>query len=666
MALTGATDAEVFHLLARTAQTQLAVDRGAAIHLLNADQTRIRVVASSGLPEHYAAAIESLEITPTLDVNRLPLNEFQVVDLSDAASRNLTPDALALAKERDAYCYWSHPIQFEEGHVFGSLVLYHREPCAPSADVRNALAVLSNTAALILERTLQAGRRKHTEEALSQREAQFAALLEQAPLGVFIIDARFRLSDLNSTAAGLLGAREAVMGRDLEALLNTLWSAANAQSIVQAFRSTLATGVPYVASEWVERRADTGVLESYDWRVHRIPLPNGGSGLVCYFRDISSHVENRLRLEKADRQKNEFLAMLAHELRNPLAPIRNAGEILARTTQQGELAKKATDILQRQVTHLTRLVDDLLDVSRITQGRIELQRHVVQLAEIVAQAVETVDPLLKERNHYISVQTTNGIRVHGDPARLLQSIVNVLTNAAKYTDMGGQIRVEVFRADAMAKVTISDNGYGISPDMLDTIFELFVQSQRTLDRAQGGLGIGLSVVRRLIEMHGGTVTAFSPGLGKGSTFEISLPLATASEELPIEDQMVRSKPLRVLVVDDNEDAARSLGLLLEMEGHQVDLAFSAHAALSLIEAAVPEVVLLDIGLPEVNGFEVASRIRSQTGTANVRVIALTGYGQEEDKKRAWEVGFDGYLVKPVDLMDVRQAFVSTPYRYPQR
>jgi CheY-like chemotaxis protein/nitrogen-specific signal transduction histidine kinase len=390
-----------------------------------------------------------------------------------------------------------------------------------------------------------------------------------------------------------------------------------------------------------------------------MPLPDGRPGVVCYFRDISAHVMARTRLEAADRQKNEFLAMLAHELRNPLAPIRNASELLSRSLPATPRGQAVVDMLKRQVSVLVRLVDDLLDVSRITQGRIVLKRRAVLLAEIIAHAMETVEPLIEEKQHEISVVSHRPLRVHADSTRLVQCVVNILTNAAKYTQPHGVIRVETAEEAAEAVLTIADNGPGISSDLLPHIFDLFVQSERTLDRSQGGLGIGLSLVKRLIEMHGGRISARSPGPGEGSIFEIRLPLSQHAIETSGESS-VAMPAARILVVDDNADAADSLGSLLQLEGHTVAVTYSSADALAKLAEFKPDTVLLDIGLPEIDGYEIARRIKALPDYRGVRLIALTGYGQAEDRLRAKASGFDDHLVKPVEFSALQRVLAAHP------
>jgi signal transduction histidine kinase/ActR/RegA family two-component response regulator len=352
-------------------------------------------------------------------------------------------------------------------------------------------------------------------------------------------------------------------------------------------------------------------------------------------------------LRDTNRRKDEFLAMLAHELRNPLAPIQTASEVLARQVPDPKL-QKVVALVKRQVTHLTRLVDDLLDMSRITEGRIELRRAPLDLAAVVAQARETAEPLMREKDHRFLVPSfADPLYVYGDHARLVQSLANILTNAAKYTDPGGEIRLSLEQQADEAVIKVTDNGVGISAELLPRLFDLFVQGDRSLDRSQGGLGIGLSVVKRLIDMHGGRVGAHSDGPGRGSTFEIRLPLIEAPLQVRSAKEAHKFPGRRILVVDDNEDAANSLAVILELEGHSVDIVYTAKDALEHAQASSPEVILLDVGLPEMSGYEVATRLRPKL--LATQIVALTGYGHAEDIRRASAAGFDAHVVKPVDF-----------------
>jgi signal transduction histidine kinase len=373
-------------------------------------------------------------------------------------------------------------------------------------------------------------------------------------------------------------------------------------------------------------------------------------------------VEEALR--DVNQRKDEFLAMLGHELRNPLAPIRSAVEILRMHAVGHPEIEWAGAVIDRQTRHLARLVDDLLDVSRIVRGQIVLHRVDIDLAEIVKHGVETSRPLIKSRNHRLHVQLPPApVCLHGDLTRLAQVLANLLNNAAKYTDEGGQIWLGGSLEAGQAVLRVRDTGAGIAPSLLPRVFELFAQAERTLDRSQGGLGIGLTLVKLLIEMHGGTVEARSAGLGQGAEFIVRLPLADASSAVldtsasagPSNETATIAQPqgrlagaMRIMVVDDNVDAADSIALLLSLEGYETHSVHSARAALDTAASIKPDVVLLDIGLPEMDGYDVARRLRRLAHGVPVIIIALTGYGQPADRDRASQAGFDEFLVKPVE------------------
>ena len=370
-------------------------------------------------------------------------------------------------------------------------------------------------------------------------------------------------------------------------------------------------------------------------------------------------------LLEADRLKDEFLAMLAHELRNPLAPIFNAVQILQQDPTGNPLVQKARSIVERQARHMARLVDDLLDVSRITAGKIELRRDRVDLAVIVERAVETARPLIDSRSHALDVSLpSDGVWLDADQARLVQVVGNLLTNAAKYTEPGGKVWVSARRAGDWAEVVVRDNGVGMAPSLLPRVFDLFVQADRAADRSEGGLGVGLTLVRRLAELHGGTASAASDGPGRGSVFTIRLPITYASGPSGAAataagvTQGRPLKPLKVLVVEDNRDAADSLAMLLELDGHEVRVASDGPAALTAVETYTPDVVLCDVGLPGMGGPEVAARLREVPGLGGVPVIALSGYSRGETARRYPGAAFDHHLVKPVAPDDLRSLLAT--------
>lgn len=400
------------------------------------------------------------------------------------------------------------------------------------------------------------------------------------------------------------------------------------------------------------RRDGARLIVSSRWALDRDPYRRPVAILETN-TDITAHKMVEETLREADRRKDEFLATLAHELRNPLAPIRTGLQVLNRT-RDPESARRTQEIMERQIDHMVRLIDDLLDVSRITSGKVTLQRERVSLQDVVEAGVDAARPLIESARHELTLDLPEQpVWLDADPARLAQVVSNLLTNSAKYTPTGGQITLSARRDGEEAVLAVSDTGLGIPPDMLGRIFEMFTQVNRTLDRAQGGLGIGLALARQLVQMHGGTIAVESPGPGQGSTFTVRLPAAVQAPPPPPEPvHPAGTTPLRVLVVDDNMDAAESLAMLLELEGHETRTAFSGLDALSAAASFAPHLVFLDIGMPRMSGYEVATRFRADPALAPAVLVALTGWGSQDDKHRAKEAGFDFHLTKPVDAAAV--------------
>jgi signal transduction histidine kinase/CheY-like chemotaxis protein len=425
------------------------------------------------------------------------------------------------------------------------------------------------------------------------------------------------------------------------------------------------------------------VLTAADGAEHRIDVhldpvraENGKvSGSVVVLEESGDHeladAELRRRSDEllaADRRKDQFLAMLAHELRNPLAPIRNAVELMRQVESDDPAFQPSREMVERQVKHLARLVDDLLDVSRLTQGSIRLRKEMVDLGAVVERAVDATHSLIEGRSHTLSLSLPEPpLRLEADAARLEQVVANLLDNSAKYTMPGGHIWLSVERQGEEALIRVRDNGIGVPPDVLGRVFEPFVQSDGSLARSEGGLGIGLTLVRSLTEMHGGTVEAHSPGLGQGSEFVVHLPVRAAAalpEPPPPRETspFTPARPVRVLVVEDNLDAAESLATLLRLWGHEVRVVHDGLDALDEARAYRPEVVLLDIGLPGLDGYQVAERLRSEVGLDHALLVAMTGYGQPEDRRRSREAGIHHHFVKPVEPFVLRNllAEVASP------
>jgi len=631
--------------------------------------------------------------------------------------------------------------------------------------------------------------RKHAEEQLRAAYDSFRHLVEHSPFGVYAVDADFRLVQVSAGAQKVFENVRPLLGRDFAEVLRIVWSEPFASEANAIFRQVLESGEPYHARSTVQQRQDIAAVESYDWKVERITLPDGRPGAVSHFYDLSERLryeallresETRMRLatevsavgiwewnvvtdavrwdaqmfrlygiaptsdgfvqytdwsgavlpedlpeterilqdtvrrgaqsrrqfrvrrrddgavrhiegvetvranaqgeaewvvgtnldvterktaeiqlrqlaadlSEADRHKDEFLATLAHELRNPLAPIRNGLELMKMTGLQAAAVEQTRTMMDRQLTHMVRLIDDLMDVSRITRGNLILRKEHVPLAAVVNSAVEAIRPLIERMGQELTVTLPQQpLMVDADMTRLAQVFLNLLNNAAKYSDGGSHIQLNVERQGSDVVVTVKDTGIGIAADQLPRIFQMFTQVDRSLEMSQGGLGIGLTLVNRLVEMHGGRVEAMSEGPGKGSEFVVRLPIVVEASK-PQEsggaaEHSVRSL-FRILVVDDNRDGADSLSEVLKMMGNDTRTAYDGQAGVDAAGEFRPDVILLDIGLPKLNGYEACRRIREQAGGNGVVLIAVTGWGQDDDRRRSRVAGFDHHMVKPVD------------------
>ena len=502
--------------------------------------------------------------------------------------------------------------------------------------------------------------RMKKEVQLRESENRFRRLFETAKDGILILDfATGQITEANPFISELLGySTEELLGK-------RLWQIGLAQDIEAsqtAFRQLQEQG--YIRYANLPLQASDGRIVEVEF-VSNVYNVDHQAVIQCNIRDITERqqlLRARAQAEASTdlhRRKDEFLAMLSHELRNPLAAIVSAVHVLDLQEHEHPLQAKATGIIKRQVGHLTVLVNDLLEVSRVLSGRIQLHQEDVDLRAIVQRALETVRPSIDERDHEVSISLPiDPMLVHADSIRLEEVIVNLLNNAAKYTPQGGHIWLGLQKDQDDALLSVKDTGLGIDRELLPRVFDLFTQAQRSLDRSQAGLGVGLTVVRKLVEMHGGTVEAQSEGLGQGSEFIVRLPLLTSTAPRPeaVSDERAKRSETsgRVLVVDDNSDAADSVAILLAGAGHEVRVAYSGNSALELAVDYRPDVVLLDIGLPEMDGYEVARRLRQQVEINHTKLIALTGYGLETDRQRSKEAGFDYHLVKPVDLGTLQQ------------
>ncbi|MGZ8245483.1 PAS domain S-box protein [Methylomagnum sp.] len=492
--------------------------------------------------------------------------------------------------------------------------------------------------------------RKQTEEALRASEERFRAVFENAGIGIAIADREGRFQQCNPAYCELLGYTEEEFRQiTFPDLLHPDDRAAN----LAENRRLQDEELPSFEIENRYLRKDGGTV----WVRKFVSLLRDAAGkpshLVALITDVTEQRRMAEALREADQRKDEFLATLAHELRNPLAPISNALHLLHQSSAKEPATERLHAMMRRQVGHLVRLVDDLLEVSRISRGKIELRKERVDLAAVLGHALETSQPLIKAAGHQLSVALPpEPICLDADPVRLAQVFANLLNNAAKYTEPGGRIQITAERQGGVAVVSIRDSGVGIPVEMLPRVFDLFAQVDRSLGRAQGGLGIGLALVRNLVEMHGGRVEAHSEGMGRGAEFKVRLPLAATRPLAADGPQTPAVEPgpsRRLLVVDDNRDAADSLALLLDALDYDVRVAYDGSTALDILGAFKPAVVLLDIGMPGMDGYETARRVRRHPAGQDVTLIALTGWGQEEDRRRTQAAGFDHHLVKPVDI-----------------
>ena len=494
---------------------------------------------------------------------------------------------------------------------------------------------------------------------------QLADIFRQAPAAIAILRGPEHVYEHANPAYRALVGDRAVIGLPIRAALPELAG----QGIYELLDRVYTTGDPHVGKALkVMVVRDSGMLEEcfFDFVYEPMRDTTGRiDGIAVVAFDVTDLVRARREAELANRTKDEFLAMLGHELRNPLAPMRTALQLMR--LRGGNALERERTVIERQTQHLVRLVDDLLDVSRIARGKIDLRREHVDLADAVAKAIEMASPLLEERQHDLSIDVPRGLELDADPARLAQVIANLLTNAAKYTESGGRVWIRAARESQWIIVSVRDSGIGISPEMVSHVFDMFAQERQALDRTQGGLGLGLTIVRNLVTLHGGTVEVRSEGRGRGSEFIVKLPgmnaaSAPSAASSPAGVRRHATAGVRVLIVDDNVDAAEMFADFVQSLGYDVRTVHDGPAALRVVEEFVPTVALLDIGLPVMDGYELAARLRA-LAPDHLKLVAVTGYGQEADRGRAKAAGFHAHLVKPVDLdalADLLVELAATP------
>jgi PAS domain S-box-containing protein len=548
--------------------------------------------------------------------------------------------------------YWSivsSPVLSEAGEM---LVIVHRiEDVTDLVRANKALQLDAKSIRHEALRELEAANRLNAS--VREREEHLRAVVETTPECVKIVAADGTLLQMNASGLSMIEAdsAEQVIGCNVYDII-----APEYRERYRAFNELICGGekaafeFDIVGLKGTRRHMAT----------HAVPLTLQGGERVhlALTRDVTARRRTEEALRESERRKDEFIATLSHELRNPLAPLRNALYLLRNSAPEDARASFARQIMERQVNHLVRLVDDLLEMSRISRGVFELRRERVELQGILQHAIETSEPVLKEFEHHFALELpAQPLWVEGDAVRLTQVFSNLLNNAARFTERGGSISLRAQQCNGQAVVSVRDNGRGFGPEAAQAMFEMFSRSDRST-----GLGIGLALARRLVEMHGGSIRGHSDGENCGAEFVVRLPVASAPAEVRVASiaRVERDGELRcrVLVADDNRDAAESLGALLEMLGSEVALAYDGVQAVEAARSFKPDVALLDIGMPELDGYAAARRIRSESGARPVKIVALTGWGQDEDRRRAREAGFDEHLVKPAELDALRALLAS--------
>jgi PAS domain S-box-containing protein len=564
-----------------------------------------------------------------------------------------------IAAQEGLHAAFGFPIRLG-ADIHGVIEFFSSQIYQPDEDLLRTMSTIGIQIGQFIER-------RQGDEEVRRSEARKAAVLESALDAIITIDHAGVIVEFNPAAEKMFRwARKEAIGKPL---VDLIIPPSLKEQHCRGMANYLATGDGPALNKRLELHAlrSDGTEFPVELAVSRISF-SGPPMFTGYIRDITERkrLEDELRaraeqLTEADHRKNEFLATLAHELRNPLAPIRNGLQILRLGQRDPEIMEQVRDMMDRQLAQMVRLVDDLLDLSRVSRGTIELQKERIELAKVVQQAVETSLPLIEQAGHHLTIDMPrSAIYIDADLTRMAQVFSNILNNAAKYTESSGKIHLTVQQQDGEAIVSVKDNGIGIPANMLPNVFDMFTQVDRNLERSQGGLGIGLSIVKRLVEMHGGSVEVNSDGHRMGSDFIIRLPVVLSVVQPQTADVPTGvSGRRRVLVVDDNRDAATSLAIMLRLMGNESNTAHDGLEALEVAAAFRPDLILLDIGMPKLNGYDTARQIRQQSWGKHIALVALTGWGQEEDRRKSREAGFDSHLVKPIQLQDLEKLLASS-------
>ncbi|SIO40937.1 PAS domain S-box-containing protein [Singulisphaera sp. GP187] len=700
----GAGLAEVLDSLCRTVEGQSAEGMLASIQLVDRDGLHLRHGAAPSLPDSYNQAVDGIAIGPSVGSCGTAAFRREPVYVVDIATDPLWAKFAHVALGYGLRACWSHPILSSAGDVLGTFAMYYDRPRKPAPEDLGLVGIITRTAAIAIER-------KRAEEDLKKQSVRLRLLWEAAEVLLTTEEPGSMVRELFAKIAPQLG-----LDTYFNYMVTDLGDALRLESCVgiseewvgsiarlefgQNLCGTVALHRQPVVVVDIPQSTDpnTAFLRSCGIRVYTgIPLLVDGRLLgtlafasrtrdrfdedeLEFLRTLTHYVTvayERLRLvrelQDADRKKDDFIAMLGHELRNPLAPVRNGLQIMRLAVDDPTAIEQARGMMDRQLGHMVRLIDDLLDVSRISRNKMELRRARVALADVIDNATETARPAIEEAGQTLAISLpSKPIFLDADLTRLAQVLSNLLANSAKFAERGGRIELAAERTAHEVVIIVRDTGIGIPHSDLPRIFDMFSQVDRSMERATGGLGIGLALVKGLVEMHGGTVTAESGGQGMGSTFTVRLPaLDTGSESEPALELGIPREPVlaapseddraaaqhhqrRILVVDDNQDSARTMARLLKLLGNEVHTAYDGHEAVTAAEGFRPEVVLMDVGMPGLNGYEATRQIRQQPWGQDTIVIALTGWGQDIDRLQSKAAGCDGHLVKPVDLPDLER------------
>lgn len=700
LAVCGAPLASVLELLVRTAERQSEEGVLASVLLLDEEGQKLRHGAAPSLPAAYCAAIDGIAIGPNVGSCGTAAWRNQVVVVTDIAADPLWIAFRPLAREHGLAACWSTPIRSTIGDVLGTFAMYYRTPRAPSPHDHQVVELLSNTAAVVIERDRESRERGRIEQSLRAGQERFRALVAAGQAIHASLSVEEIAKVITERARAIVGAHQAAISLGIAPDGTRAVHATSLSDKYAAWRERPASdvlcnvGAEVCRGNRALRLTQDELLRHPAWSAdtgHRdgppirgclaVPLVGHGGrnlGVVALSDKITGdfHPEDEAALmqlasmaavsmenarlyeaqREANQRKDEFLAMLAHELRNPLAPIGNAIALLRKGGAQA--VDKVIGIMDRQLRQMVHLVDDLLDVSRVTSGKIVLKREPVELRDVVQVALEASLPLIQAARHTFELDLPPAtLPLLADRIRLAQVLTNLLNNAAKYTPDGGRITLAAHAEGDQVLLEVRDTGLGIPQDMLPRVFEVFTQVKHAEERSQGGLGLGLALVKKLVEMHGGAVWAESAGPGRGSSFRVRLPLASAAgTALPVADARPGAAVagFRILVVDDNRDAAESLAMLLQLGNHETVTAYSGPQAVEVARRMRPRAVFLDIGLPGMDGYDVAKVLREDPDLTGMTLVALTGWGTETDQKQALQAGFDYHLTKPASPDKVQE------------